>query len=749
MTKAVMQDPVEFTKTLVTIIAGNNAKAYPRMVDVLKQAKDEYDRPKKNTFTGYLYSWTRQPSEELDALIKFFEKPKPAHQRLEKLLDFFGTGNWGETSANREIFHYLVLEGLVDNDKMPIYDVEPPKHYDYPSHYLIKSVVPEIIKNLMEIVPQEIQSLKKEVPKQIQKELGEEIAARGIRKREKEAHEERLKEREREREALQAKVEARKKAEADAQAFLNKQIADSVALFSDAEKAKQYAKENPKVKAIHVSITPVETKSAPVAPIPEATGAKTKVNKFFGGVKLAAKPQAHWKLTWHDFTGGENSLVLESYEQLSLPLVMPANDSDELLKIKKLCSDQVKKFLFKTKLLTDFKEEELADKTSIYVLRQIEGKFSLFWYDSFSRPVPVDLSLDKHKSLARWLKEQESLPENQKGLALMKRPVLQTFLQHIRVAYAADKTKLAMVEAVLQKGSAALALLNTANQFSSADAINYPAKSFVLTQENKVWKLFYITDTNEAIEQNLKALPKAKGLFLQWNSRRIDDKRDNATPETMDQVERHQFAQLLANFTPNEPQVLNPEELSATLALLNKVNQFSASNAIDYPAKSFVLTQDNQVWKLFYISEVNEAIEQSIKKVLPDAIKLFSEWALKRSAQQRPIATPETLDKTEVYQLAQRLFSFKPSMAKPLQLKNFSDVSDYFQARSDKLAEEPKVKVFKTPKVTDSELAQEQPKKINLDLYASILTFRPEKGKIERVNPPVVIESSPETFTPS
>lgn len=110
--KPLLVIPTDFVEKVLNLIASESEAGLQLLVSLAKKAEDEYKKPIKSWFTGWLYWYTRTRGEEIDAKLESMQEDTPqkfdACERLKKFKALIIEHTWESGSYNVYLFRELI-----------------------------------------------------------------------------------------------------------------------------------------------------------------------------------------------------------------------------------------------------------------------------------------------------------------------------------------------------------------------------------------------------------------------------------------------------------------------------------------------------------------------------------------------------------------------------------------------------------------------------------------------------------------
>ncbi|KTD62043.1 hypothetical protein [Legionella spiritensis] len=302
-------------------------------------------------------------------------------------------------------------------------------------------------------------------------------------------------------------------------------------------------------------------------------------------VKQVVNPKSVWGLTWYDMKG--NGEVLHLNKELEALLAkqdsLASIDFSRELKIKTQCEKMLADYLDKLQVLINPDEEALKMASSTFVVYTSSDIKRIDWYDSLGKKHPVNLS--HSPELAQWL--EDNADQAKQDLSLLK-----TLLRYVSLHKEIDEKKQTSVQQVLQKKMGITLIL--ADDVDKIPRYKRIPGTYILSRE-----------PGEPVGSWVLYCRQKGGV--------------NETVRLADWGDFNDILASLGDSLPEKIDAKTREKLRATIlseqqASLQRqtnciaIEQFDPEQASQYKAASFVVTQKDYEWQIYYIDTLHKAI---------------------------------------------------------------------------------------------------------------------------------------------
>jgi chemotaxis protein CheY-P-specific phosphatase CheC len=381
-------------------------------------------------------------------------------------------------------------------------------------------------------------------------------------------------------------------------------LKNSVFLFDDPELAREFVSQNPENHSFYLTRVPTAKES--------------------GTLK--------WQLNWFDLQGRRHTLpfndkLLRNEEQL------PPTDSKLHYQIKLACSTAVQEFLRQMRVIINPDPYGLSRKVGSYVLTHPSPYTKLEWVDSIGTSIEIDLA--SYPAFNSWLTKQESLD----GEEVINQ--LKVFLMHLNtnIRREVDELKQNMVREVLQNGRLGMTLHAVNNMAKIPRYALTPGIYILMREAGGDWVLY----------QRQKQQEKAVNVVVdistnEWEVfREILKKQGALMPDDLSMEVKTAICKAI-----NEALKTIEQNIKNSLRCI-AVNDFSLEESINFKARSFILTNENDGWALYYLNVFQKPIRVNLDDCAP-VRDLLNDWTGK----------PELLTFAQLNELNKALADFTP-----------------------------------------------------------------------------------------
>lgn len=436
---------------------------------------------------------------------------------------------------------------------------------------------------------------------------------------------------------------------------------------------------------------------------------------------LALLAPSKWRLTWYDFMGKVHRLPIdggfkEHLEQIKA--IEQVNEQENLSLTKMYCNNLVESLLKRIKVLVN----PTQMGTLTFALTKKDKFWQLDWHNSFSKPQSIDIQ--NYPELLEWLSTKNRIEAS--DLATLK-----IYLQHVIIKNEGHKD----TQAILLKGlesAFGVALILTDNWQPNSE--NVIEGTYFLTRESDPkmgeWVLYQrqTQNVNKRFALNKEDVWKNLHALLIKNNHCSAEQLNSEIKEELRGLIKIAQEEIVKSNKKSEEKDEKSHQIKVIPVKDFMHNQIQKEVKNQYDSNSFIITNRENKWCLYYIDLLQRPIPVAIDEIanLKNLLANFKQLG--------------QLSKDILHQMSLLLSDYKPASSSLKQHSSYQGIQGFLEKKLKEKLNQEQGETFQTQSTNENENEKKLIKKIPLGVISAL------QNKLGGTNTTVEVESSSPQF---